>query len=58
LAILIILSRFSELSGKMSEMPLRLMISHFFAEYKQNSIIFIFFKYLNYIIILLLDQID
>ena len=35
--------RFSELSDKMSEIPLRLMISRFFAEYEQNSIIIIFF---------------
>ena len=42
--------RFSELSGKMSEIPLRLMISHSFAEYEQNSIILIFFEYLDYII--------
>jgi len=34
-------------------MPLKLMISHFFAKYEENSITIIFFKYLDYIIILL-----
>ena len=55
---MIILSQFSELSGKISKTPLRLMISHLFAEYEQNSKIHIFFEYLDYVIILLLDQID
>ena len=50
LRILIILTRFSELSGKISEIPLKLMISHSFTEYEQNSIILIFFEYLDYII--------
>ena len=49
---------FSELSGIKSEIPLRLMISHFFAKYEQNSIILIIFYNLDYIIILLLGQID
>jgi len=34
------------------------MISHLFAKYEQNSIILIIFYNLDYIIILLLDQID
>ena len=49
---------FSELSGIKSEIPLRRMISHLFAKYEQNSIILIIFYNLDYIIILLLGQID
>ena len=49
---------FSEPSGIKSEIPLMLMISHLFAKYEQNSIILIIFYNLDYIIILLLGQID
>ena len=41
----------------MSEMPPKVMISQFFAEYEQNSITFIFFSILTTYNILQLDQI-